>query len=81
MKDWTTVLVAYNCGEFGVQKVIRVQLINYIDNFWNLFQMLPMETARFVPRFIATLLIIKNPEKYRFVLPDPDSTLDYEIIC
>ncbi|HHF43227.1 MAG TPA: LysM peptidoglycan-binding domain-containing protein, partial [Candidatus Aminicenantes bacterium] len=78
--DWTTALAAYNCGEFRVQKVIQAQRINYLDNFWDLYIMLPRETARFVPRFIATLLIINNPEKYGFNLPQPDPPLKFEVI-
>ena len=78
--DWTTVLAAYNCGEFRVQNVIRNQRINYLDNFWDLYTMLPRETARFVPRFIASLLIISNPEKYGFNLPEPDSPIAYETV-
>lgn len=78
--DWTTALAAYNCGEFRVQKVIQAQRINYLDNFWDLYIMLPRETARFVPRFIATLLIISNPEKYGFNLPQPDPPLEFEIV-
>jgi membrane-bound lytic murein transglycosylase D len=62
--DWATVLAAYNCGEGRVLKVIRTQNVNYLDNFWDLYQRLPGETARYVPRFFATLHIIKNPEKY-----------------
>lgn len=76
--DWTTALAAYNCGEFKVQKVIRAQRINYLDNFWDLYTMLPRETARFVPRFIAALLIINNPEKYGMNLPQPEPPLRYE---
>ncbi|MFW6160636.1 MAG: LysM peptidoglycan-binding domain-containing protein [Acidobacteriota bacterium] len=78
--DWTTALAAYNCGEFRVQKVINAQRINYLDNFWDLYIMLPRETARFVPRFIATLLIINNPEKYGMNLPEPDPPLEFETI-
>ncbi len=62
--DWSTVLAAYNCGEGRVLRVIRSQNINYLDNFWDLYERLPRETARYVPRFIATLHIVKNPEKY-----------------
>jgi len=78
--DWTTALAAYNCGEFRVQRIIRNQRINYLDNFWDLYPMLPRETSRFVPRFIATLLIINNPEKYHIDLPVPEPPLDYETI-
>lgn len=62
--DWTTVLAAYNCGEGRVLRVIRGQNVNYLDNFWDLYERLPRETARYVPRFLATLHIVSNPEKY-----------------
>ncbi len=62
--DWSTVLAAYNCGEGRVLHVIRTQNINYLDNFWDLYGRLPFETARYVPRFLATLHIIENSEKY-----------------
>ncbi len=75
--DWTTALAAYNCGEYKVKKVIRNQRFNYLDNFWDLYLMLPRETASFVPRFIATLLIVNDPEKYGFNLPTPDTPLEF----
>ncbi|MFO7964018.1 MAG: LysM peptidoglycan-binding domain-containing protein [Desulfobacterales bacterium] len=76
--DWATVLAAYNCGEGRVLQVIRDQNINYLDNFWDLYERLPRETARYVPRFLATLHIISDPEKYNMDLPEPDPALDYE---
>jgi len=39
--DWTTALAAYNCGEGKVLRVIRSQNINYLDNFWDLYELLP----------------------------------------
>lgn len=78
--DWTTALAAYNCGEFRVQRAIKNQRLNYLDNFWDLYMMLPRETARFTPRFIAALLIIADPEKYGFNLPDPDPFVAWETI-
>ena len=62
--DWLTVLAAYNCGEGRVLRVISRQHINYFDRFWDLYRQLPNETARYVPRFLATLHIIKDPKKY-----------------
>ena len=76
--DWMTVLAAYNCGEVRVLRVIRNQNVNYLDNFWDLFDKLPYETARYVPRFLASLHIIQNPKKYGFDLPDVDPPEVYE---
>jgi membrane-bound lytic murein transglycosylase D len=78
--DWTTALAAYNCGEFRVQRVIRSQRLEYMDNFWDLYLMLPRETSRFVPRFIATLQIVQNPKKYGFTLPSPEPPLNYDVV-
>ncbi|MDY6791631.1 MAG: LysM peptidoglycan-binding domain-containing protein [Thermodesulfobacteriota bacterium] len=78
--DWSTVLAAYNCGEGKVLQVIRKQNVNYLDNFWDLYERLPFETARYVPRFFATLHIIKDPKKYGLDLNQPDPPLEYETV-
>lgn len=62
--DWLTVLAAYNCGEGRVLKTISRQHVNYLDNFWDLYRQLPTETSNYVPRFLATIHILKDPEKY-----------------
>jgi membrane-bound lytic murein transglycosylase D len=76
--DWTTVLAAYNCGEGNVLRVIRRQHVNYLDNFWDLYLHLPLETARYVPRYLASLHIIKDPEKYGFTALELEQPLEYE---
>jgi len=76
--DWTTVLAAYNCGEARVLRYIKTQRINYLDNFWDLYEKLPSETAFFVPKFLAVLHILNNPEKYGFTLPPFEEELEYE---
>ncbi|PKN11033.1 MAG: lytic transglycosylase [Deltaproteobacteria bacterium HGW-Deltaproteobacteria-5] len=79
--DWLTVLAAYNCGEGRVLRVISRQQINFFDRFWDLYAQLPNETARYVPRFLATLHIVKNPGKYGFDLQTTkDSLLKYETV-
>ncbi len=72
--DWQTVLAAYNCGEGRVLRTIRNQNVSYLDDFWDLYQRLPRETARYVPKFMATLHIINNLEHYGMndlVVDDP----------
>jgi len=76
--DWTTAIAAYNCGEGRVLKVIRRQKIKYLDNFWDLFERLPYETASYVPRFIAVLYIVNDPEKYGFTLPPVEEVVKVE---
>ena len=78
--DWSTVLAAYNCGEGRVLRTIRKQKVNYLDNFWDLYKRLPKETARYVPRFIATLHIVGNPHKYGLDTVQVDSPYKYETV-
>ncbi len=74
--DWMLALAGYNCGEHRVLSVIKSQNNGYLDHFWDLFERLPWETARYVPRFLATLLIVRDPEKYGFELPEPLPAVD-----
>jgi membrane-bound lytic murein transglycosylase D len=74
--DWTTALAAYNCGEGTVLRCIRTQRVSYLDNFWDLYEKLPRETASYVPRFLAVLHIIQDPKKYGFSLPPVDPPLE-----
>ncbi|MBU1345029.1 MAG: LysM peptidoglycan-binding domain-containing protein [Proteobacteria bacterium] len=76
--DWTTALAAYNCGESRVLGIIRKQSINYLDNFWDLYQNLPRETSRYVPRFLATLHIVNNLDKYNIKINAPLLPIDFQ---
>jgi membrane-bound lytic murein transglycosylase D len=76
--DWTTVLAAFNCGEHRVIRTIQSQSINYLDNFWDLYERLPRETARYVPRFLATLHIVQNLEKFSLNDIEVDPELQFE---
>lgn len=78
--DWETALAAYNCGENRVLRTISSQRINYLDNFWDLYEKLPQETARYVPRFIATLHIVSDPKKYGLEDISPEPPLTFETI-
>jgi membrane-bound lytic murein transglycosylase D len=63
-----------------VLNVIRRQNLNYLDNFWDLYERLPRETARYVPRFLATLHILDQPEKYGLDLATVDMPPQYETV-
>jgi membrane-bound lytic murein transglycosylase D len=69
--DWMSALAGYNCGEHRVMRTIKSQNNDYLDHFWDLYMQLPRETARYVPRFLATVLIVGDPDEYGFELPEP----------
>lgn len=78
--DWMTALAAYNCGEGAVLKRIQRQPVSYFDRFWDLYAQLPRETRRYVPRFLAVLAILEDPQGYGFDLPDPFPPLDADVV-
>jgi membrane-bound lytic murein transglycosylase D len=78
--DWTTVLAAYNCGQGKVLRIIDSQNINYLENFWDLYERLPFETSKFVPKFLATIHIVNNMRKYGFQNIKPYPPYKYESV-
>ncbi|OGC79892.1 MAG: hypothetical protein A2145_02410 [candidate division Zixibacteria bacterium RBG_16_40_9] len=71
-KDWNLALAAYNAGEGGIGRAVVRQ--NKKD-FWDL--KLKRQTYNYVPLFMASAIIAKNPEKYGFFV-EPDPLLQYE---
>ncbi len=66
--DWLHTLAAYNAGNGRVSRSIkRAAKKNKPTDFWNLD--LPRETDMYVPRLIALITVIKNPEQYGLELP------------
>lgn len=73
--DWPKALAGYNSGEARVARLQRRSKDDYLD-FWDLYEMLPRETRRYVPRLFAAIAIIEDPEKYGMELPEPDAPLE-----
>ncbi len=71
--DWLLVLAAYNAGENTVKAAVeRNKKRGKPTDFWHL--RLPDETMAYVPRFLAVLAIIQQPETYDIeIWPVPDS--------
>lgn len=63
--DWYLALAAYDSGPLTVQRAI--ERTGYAD-YWKLRELhaLPTETQNYVPVFLATALIAKDPQAYGF---------------
>jgi membrane-bound lytic murein transglycosylase D len=76
--DWLNALAGYNCGERAVLRQLNNSKVSYFDQFWDIYQRLPRETRRYVPRFLATLAILEDPAAYGFELPELPSAVAYD---
>ncbi len=83
--DWALAISAYNMGEGGLSRAIAA---NGGDrDLWRLFETPPaanrirLETKRYYPKFLATLIVTSNPERYGFkVNPQPpEDTVRIEV--
>ena len=74
--DWNLALAAYNSGSGNVRRAIRR---SGSRDFWVLLRYLPRETRNYVPAFIASVIIAKNPQKFGF-LPPVDQPWNFDSI-
>jgi len=78
--DWSLAMAAYDSGPLTVQAA--VERTGYAD-YWTLRRLhaLPTETEDYVPIFMATLMIAKDPKAYGFdVQPDPPLASDQVVV-
>ena len=66
--NWLHTLAAYNSGEGTVKKAIRKnKRRGKATDFWSL--KLPRETRNYVPRLLALVDLVSNPESHKLNLP------------
>jgi len=77
--DWNLAMAAYNCGPGCVDQAI--QRTGYAD-FWQLRRMnvLPRETANYVPAILAMTIIGKNAKDYGLDDLDFERPVEYETV-
>lgn len=68
--DWDLALAAYNSGPGNVTKAIRRS--GGYENYWNIRNYLPRETAGYLPAFLATMYIFENAEELGFSRVKPE---------
>ncbi len=65
--DWLLSLAAYNAGENAVNRAIKKNRKRGLpEDYWSL--KLPKETMKYVPRFLAVVSILENPDLYNIAL-------------
>lgn len=77
--DWHLAMAAYNCGPGCVSSGVR--RTGYAD-FWELRRrnVLPAETANYVPLILAMTIMAKNPKDYGLENVTFDPALEYDTV-
>ncbi len=77
--DWYLAMAAYDCGPGCIDHA--VQRTGYAD-FWTLrrLNVLPKETANYVPVILAMIIVSKNAKDYGLEEIDPDPPLGYDTV-
>ena len=75
--SWHLAMAAYNVGENRVKNEL---LRHHTRHFWELVQKgnIPAETANYVPKFFAAMIIAKNPKKYGFEDVEYEPAMTFE---
>ena len=76
--DWYLALAGYNCGPRRIERILR--RYGPID-YWEMVRrrLLPRETRNYVPSYLASTIIFKNPTRYGFQV-EPDPELKFELV-
>lgn len=77
--DWYLALASYNTGE---NRVKRLVMKYETRDYWQLAKRrrLPRETREYVPKFLAAMIIAKNPVKFGFQNVDYMDAFSYDSI-
>jgi membrane-bound lytic murein transglycosylase D len=77
--DWYLAMAAYNCGPFCVEHAVG--RTGYAD-FWELSRLnvLPKQTANYVPLILAMTIMAKNPKDYDLEGVDLDEPVRYDSV-
>ncbi|MDE0332159.1 MAG: LysM peptidoglycan-binding domain-containing protein [Nitrospinae bacterium] len=77
--DWHLALAAYNAGERRIARAIRR---SKRKDYWSLARTryLPNETRNYVAKYLAGMIIAKNPEVFGFVGIDYENSWNYKAI-
>ncbi|MCK4846314.1 MAG: LysM peptidoglycan-binding domain-containing protein [Deltaproteobacteria bacterium] len=75
--SWYLAMAGYNAGEGRIARGLRK---HNVDNFWDLAshkRTLKRETRNYVPKFLAAMIIAKDPKKYGFTEIDYNAPISY----
>lgn len=78
-ESWYLVAASYNMGENGLRRIIQKYKTK---DYWKLIELkaLPAETAEYVPKLLAAMLVAKAPSLYGFRALKALEPIEYQVI-
>lgn len=78
-QSWYLAMAGYNAGE---NRILRAIMQGKSRNFWTLVERrkLPRETRNYVPKFLAAMIIGRNPEKFGFTINKPETMPELKLV-
>lgn len=80
--NWELALAGYNCSYRCITRAARRagKPIEEKPTYWEIYPFLPRETRGFVPKFVASALIISNPEMYGLQVESLGQEIAYDVV-
>ena len=80
--DWQLAISGYNCNPAKIRRELRraEQRLGRKATFWDIYNHIPRETRGYVPAFIATALIMSNPDAFDLPPVEPGPRYEFDLV-
>ena len=80
--DWQLAISGYNCNPAKIRRELRAaeQRLGRKATFWDIYNHIPRETRGYVPAFIATALIMSNPDAFNLPPVQPGPRYEFDLV-
>ncbi|NNE69624.1 MAG: LysM peptidoglycan-binding domain-containing protein [Rhodothermales bacterium] len=81
--DWHIAMAGYNCSPRCINRAKRAARAKGIEDptFWDMYPYLPRETRGYIPQYIATSIMLSNPEAYGLRSDSIGTPFAYELVA
>ena len=80
--DWQLAISGYNCNPAKIRRELNraEQRLGRKATFWDIYNHIPRETRGYVPAYIATALLMSNPEAFNLPPVEPGPRYEFDLI-
>lgn len=80
--DWQLAIAGYNCNPAKIRRELAraEQRLGRKATFWDIYNHIPRETRGYVPAFIATALLMSNPDAFDLGPVQPGPRYEFDLV-